>query len=69
MLIPAYHVRVIAIPPPFGVGKSCRLLSFGITVILFLTAYCIISMVRKYETIPRERMMKVISRIFTMIRL
>jgi hypothetical protein len=37
-VIPAYHVRVIAIPPPFGVGISCKLLSLGITVILFLTA-------------------------------
>lgn len=52
--MPVYHVRTIAIPPPFGVGKSCKLLSFGVTVIFFLTAQRIIIFVRINEMIPSE---------------
>jgi hypothetical protein len=45
-VIPAYQVSVIAIPPPLGVGVSCRLLSFGISTILFLRAKFLIKYVR-----------------------
>jgi hypothetical protein len=68
-VIPIYHVRVIAIPPPFGVGTSCRLLSFGITVISFLTAKRIIMYVIINERTPREKIVKIIRMKVKIIRL
>ncbi len=54
--MPINQVIAIEIPPPFGVGISCKLLSFGTTVSLFLTAYRIIMYVSKNEINPRMAM-------------
>ena len=51
---PIYHVSTIAIPPPFGVGKSCKLLSFGMLIILFFKANRLIKYVNTNEQNPRE---------------
>ena len=59
----------MAIPPPFGVGKSCKLLSFGMTVILFLTAYRNIRNVRINEIIPSKKIMLSVRMIFKFLRI
>jgi len=68
-VIPIYQVRTMAIPPPFGVGKSCKLLSFGMTVILFLTAYRNIRNVRINEIIPSKKIMLSVRMIFKFLRI
>ena len=53
MVIPIYHVNIIANPPPIGVGIVCKLLSLGILTILFFKAKRLIRYVNKNEQIPR----------------
>jgi hypothetical protein len=62
--IPIYQVRTIAIPPPLGVGISCKLLSLGITSILFLIAYLFIRLVNMNERMPRINITDMRSRNF-----
>jgi hypothetical protein len=64
--IPMYHVITIASPPPFGIGLSCKLLSFGISNILFFKANCIIRYVRTNERNPKKR---INNRVFNKMRL